>query len=137
MDSVVNQTYKNTEIILVDDGSPDNCGAIADRYAENYSNIVVIHQSNQGLSAARNSGLDIATGDYISFVDSDDYIELDMIEVMVASLKRNNADIVTCGRFDENENYTTIKFNSQKEIVLDAESTMKQILMVDKIDVTA
>ncbi len=129
LDSIVNQTYNNTEIILIDDGSPDNCGSIADNYAQKYSNIIAIHQNNQGVSAARNAGLDIASGDYISFVDSDDYIELNMIEVMVSSLKRNQADIVTCGRFDEYHNKTIIRSNSEKEISLDAESTMKKTLM--------
>ncbi|MDI1303790.1 MAG: glycosyltransferase, partial [bacterium] len=72
--SVINQTYKNLEIILVDDGSPDNCPAICDQYAKKDSRIRVIHKINGGLSSARNSGIDIATGKYITFVDSDDSI---------------------------------------------------------------
>ena len=71
IDSIVNQTYKNIEIILIDDGSPDNCGTICEMYAFDDKRIKVIHQENQGLSAARNIGLDIASGKYIVFVDSD------------------------------------------------------------------
>lgn len=80
VDSVCGQTYNDIEIILVDDGSPDNCPAICDEYAKKDSRIKVIHKENGGLSDARNSGLEIATGEYIFFVDSDDYIEADTCE---------------------------------------------------------
>ncbi|MBO4894986.1 MAG: glycosyltransferase [Clostridia bacterium] len=96
VDSVIAQTYKNLEIILVDDGSPDNCGRICDEYALKDSRIKVIHQENRGQSAARNIGLDNATGDYIGFVDSDDYIEPNMYEKLYESLSINNADISIC-----------------------------------------
>lgn len=75
LDSIVNQTYPNIEILIVDDGSPDHCGEICDEYAEKDSRIIVIHQENAGLSAARNAALDIARGEYIMFVDSDDWVE--------------------------------------------------------------
>ena len=71
IDSILNQTYKNIEVILVDDGSPDNCGKICDKYLLKDDRIKVIHKENGGLSSARNAGLDIATGDYIGFVDSE------------------------------------------------------------------
>ena len=79
VDSVINQTYKNLEIILVDDGSPDNCPKICDEYANQDSRIKVIHKENGGLSDARNAGMKIAKGEYVSFIDSDDYISCDCI----------------------------------------------------------
>ena len=96
IDSILAQTYTNLEIILVDDGSPDNCGKICDEYAAKDSRIKVIHQPNGGLSAARNAGLDIATGDYIGFVDSDDYIAPDMYEKLYNALVKNDADMAIC-----------------------------------------
>ena len=96
VDSILAQTYTNLEIILVDDGSPDNCGKICDEYAVKDSRIIVIHQPNGGLSAARNAGLDIATGDFIGFVDSDDYIAPDMYEKLYNALKENDADLSIC-----------------------------------------
>ena len=78
LDSIVNQTYQNLQIILIEDGSSDNSGKICDDYSKKDQRISVIHKRNEGLSAARNEGLDIAEGEYIGFVDSDDYIEPDM-----------------------------------------------------------
>ena len=96
IDSIVNQTYSNLEIILVDDQSPDNCGAICDDYARKDDRIKVIHQENKGLSGARNSGIDIATGDYIAFIDSDDFIASDYVETLLDTLIKTGADIVQC-----------------------------------------
>ena len=78
IDSIINQTLKDIEIILVDDGSPDNCGKICDEYAAKDTRIKVIHKENGGLSSARNAGMEVAEGEYIGFVDSDDWIESDM-----------------------------------------------------------
>lgn len=96
LDSVINQTYKNLQIILVDDGSTDSSGKICDEYAEKDARITVVHQSNAGAGAAKNTGLDLVKGEYFSIIDSDDYIELDMYEKMVNSLEKYNADIVQC-----------------------------------------
>ena len=97
IDSVINQTYTNLEIILVSDTSPDNCEKICDDYAEKDSRIKVIHKEKNGLSAARNAGIDIASGKYIGFVDSDDYIALDMYELLYKNILKENADISACG----------------------------------------
>lgn len=96
LDSVVNQTYKNLQIIIVDDGSTDFSRKICDVYAEKDNRITVVHQKNAGAGAAKNTGLELIDGDYFSIIDSDDYIELDMYEKMVNSLEKYNADIVQC-----------------------------------------
>lgn len=97
IDSILAQTFRDFELILIDDGSPDNCGAICDEYAAKDSRIIVIHQENQGVSAARNAGLDIACGTYLGFVDSDDWIEPEMYETMINTAKEKQVDVVVCG----------------------------------------
>ena len=97
LDSIVNQTYKELEIILVDDGSPDGCPKICDEWGLKDSRIKVIHKANAGLGLARNSGLEVATGKYVVFVDSDDYAELTMIENLYHCLLKTNADTVIGG----------------------------------------
>lgn len=96
LDSLISQTYSNLEIICIDDGSPDKSGDILDKYAEKDCRIVVVHKNNEGVSAARNDGLKIATGDYIGFVDSDDYVNKSMFERLINLLKRESVDIATC-----------------------------------------
>lgn len=102
VDSVVAQTYPNLEIFLVDDGSPDKCGGICDEYAETDERIKVIHKENGGLSDARNVALDVCTGEYIGFVDSDDYVSIDFIETLYNSIQRFNTKLAICGivKFD-------------------------------------
>lgn len=100
VDSILAQTYKTLEIILVDDGSPDKCGAVCDEYAARDGRIRVIHKPNGGLSSARNAGIDIATGDYIAFVDSDDWIEPDTYEHLLAAALRHDVKLVCAGRYD-------------------------------------
>lgn len=105
LESIINQTYKNLEIILVDDGSTDNSGKICDDYALKDSRIKVIHKNNGGLSDARNKGLDVATGDFVSFIDSDDTIALDMYEVLHNRLLEDKTDIaVTKISWGDNKN---------------------------------
>ncbi len=97
--SILSQTYRNLEIILVDDGSPDNCPAMCDEYALQDYRVKVIHKANGGLSSARNAGMEIATGDYIGFVDSDDWIAPDMYQVLLDGFTQNNdAGITAVGR---------------------------------------
>lgn len=99
VDSILDQTYKNLEIILVDDGSLDNSALICDEYVKQDNRVKVIHKKNGGAADARNSALDIAYGDYIGFVDSDDWIEPDMFEVLIEDAVANNADISCCGYY--------------------------------------
>lgn len=97
VNSICEQTYRNIEIILVDDGSPDRCGWMCDDYAKQDNRIKVIHKKNGGLSDARNAGMDIAHGEYICFVDSDDYIHREMVSIFVDHALRYDADIVCAG----------------------------------------
>lgn len=96
VDSIVNQTYKNLEIILVDDGATDNSGKICDELVELDNRIKVYHKKNGGLSDARNYGVERATGDYIGFVDSDDYIDAEMYEKLYEAIKKENVDVAEC-----------------------------------------
>lgn len=100
IDSLLNQTLKDIEIVLVDDGTRDNSGKIADGYGSRYDNIKVIHQDNRGLGPARNTGIENATGEYIAFVDGDDWVQLDMYEKLYKIAKRNDCDIVVSGHCD-------------------------------------
>lgn len=100
VESVINQTYRELEIILVDDGSPDCCGEICDEFEKTDSRIKVIHQANMGLSGARNAALDIMRGDAVTFVDGDDSIDPHMIEYLVDDMERYHADIVECQFYD-------------------------------------
>ena len=97
VDSILNQTYRDLEVLLIDDGSPDKCGEICDEYEKKDKRIRVFHTENRGLSAARNLGLREAKGDYIGFVDSDDWIEPDMYEELLRRVEETGADIATSG----------------------------------------
>lgn len=97
IESILKQTFKDFELILVDDGSPDRCGDICDEYAKKDTRIRVIHQKNQGVSAARNAALDIAQGTYLGFVDADDWIMPDMFHIMLQEALRKRVDVVICG----------------------------------------
>ena len=100
IESIIKQTYTNLQIILVDDGSPDNCGKICDEYAKKDLRIEVIHKANGGLSDARNVGISKAKGRYIGFVDSDDYIKEDMYEILLNLIKKYDADVSICNLYD-------------------------------------
>lgn len=97
LDSVVNQTYRNLEIIIIDDGSPDNCGIICDEYANKDTRIQVIHKKNEGLCAARNDGIKRATGEWLTFVDSDDWCEVNYYSELMKSMGSQRPDIFFAG----------------------------------------
>ncbi|ETI67555.1 glycosyltransferase family 2 protein [Neobacillus vireti] len=96
VDSILSQTFKDFELILVDDGSPDNCGIICDNYAESDQRIKVVHKENEGVSSARNTGIRMAKGKYIGFIDSDDYIDNRMYEILYTSAELHSSDVVVC-----------------------------------------
>lgn len=99
VESLVSQTYENIEIILVDDGSLDGCPKKCDEWEQKDSRIIVIHKENGGLSDARNTGIEVAQGEFLAFVDSDDYVAKEYIEILYSSLVRTNSDIVTCNYY--------------------------------------
>lgn len=111
IDSIINQSYYNIQIILVDDGSEDNCPAICDEYAQLDTRIIVIHKKNQGLVLARKSGLQIATGEYITFVDADDYIDIDTYEKIVNNINYDMPDIIAYDLIEEYSDRTVKKEN--------------------------
>ena len=108
INSILNQTFSNFELILVDDGSPDNCGKICDEYEKKDNRIKVIHKENGGLSDARNAGLDIAKGKYIAFVDSEDIIHPRMYEILFQCINKSDSDIVQC-KFKKFKNLDEVK----------------------------
>lgn len=121
--SILHQTYSNLEIILVDDGSVDKSPAMCDDYAQKDGRVKVVHKKNGGLSDARNAGLRIATGSYIGYVDSDDWIEPDMYESMYLACERENADLVVC-RYKEVYKNKTIDKSSEDCVVLSQEDIL-------------
>lgn len=126
VESLVHQTYTNLEIILVDDGSPDGCPAMCDEWAEKDSRIRAIHKVNGGLSDARNAGMAVATGEYIGFVDSDDWVEPGFYQTLYDLLQAHDADIAECGVNFIDENGKLLR---QRQFI----STDKAMLRVDAI----
>ena len=101
VESILAQTYRNLEVLLIDDGSPDGSGGICDEFAAKDSRVTVIHQENGGVSSARNAGLRRASGDWIAWVDSDDWVEPDFLQYLLTNAQDSGADIVICGMFEE------------------------------------
>ena len=129
LDSIISQTYQNLEIILVNDGSTDNSERIINTYAKKDSRIKTITQKNQGLSGARNTGIKKATGKYLTFIDSDDYIKPKMLEHFVSAINKTSADIVCCSFQEIYPNAKTTNFNrGHKEQVFTAESALHAML---------
>ena len=138
VNSILLQTYTNLEIILVDDGSPDNCGKICDEYLEKDSRIKVIHKENGGLSDARNVAIDIAIGEYITFIDSDDYVSVDYIETLYNLIEKYNCQIsiVLPQTFHEGQE-PVCSNDSYHEICYSSKEAMEQMFYQTTFDNTA
>lgn len=136
INSILSQTYKSIEVILVDDGSPDSCPQICDQYASMHMNVIVVHKQNGGLSSARNAGLEVATGDYVMFVDSDDFIDNNTVEYLLNAKEQSKADIVCCGINRYNGATGTLLQNtvSKKEMEIMDQSTVLKRLVARTID---
>jgi len=137
--SIQAQTYTNMEIILVDDGSPDNCGKLCDEYAQQDPRIRVIHKPNGGLSSARNAGINVAAGTYLGFVDSDDWISADMYEKLYSLVEKYDVPLVYGGRYDYNSRTHTenIGLCPPKEEVVSGEELVRRIFTWDHVDSAA
>lgn len=118
VDSILCQTFSDLEIILVDDGSPDNCGAICDEYAKKDERVKVIHKQNGGLSSARNAGLEIASGEYIAFVDSDDWIHPQMCEITYEAITYADADFINfCYQIKTDNSEEILGYTNKDDII--------------------
>ena len=139
VDSILAQTHRNLEVILVDDGSPDRCGMICDEYAERDPRVCVIHKENGGLSSARNAGIDIAKGEYLEFVDSDDWIEPDAVESLLSAARQHQVDLVIGGRWDvkEKTGEKTVGLCPEKTETVPAEETVRRIFRWENCDSAA
>lgn len=138
INSIVNQTYRHLEIILVDDGSPDKCGNICDEYAKRDKRIIVIHKENGGLSDARNAGLDIATGNYITCIDSDDYVSIDYIEYLYNLIEKSKADVSVCNmKLIFQDKKTDYRIISDYEKIFTPEEAIKTMLYQSDFDNSA
>lgn len=133
IDSLINQTYKNIEILLIDDGSTDKSGKICDSLKNKYKNIKVYHKENGGLSDSRNYGIEKAKGKYVMFIDSDDYIDCDFIQKLLYSLINNNSDI--CSGAKKYEHYSKITIiNDGDGFSLSSKETLKKMILKQDID---
>lgn len=124
IESVVKQTFKNLEIILIDDGSTDSSGNICDEWKMKDERIIVIHKENGGVSSARNAGLDIAQGEYVGFVDSDDYIDNQMYEVLLKQTQKFNTELSFCNFFDVDEKGKKESSNMEYKCILTKKEVM-------------
>ena len=137
--SILAQPYESLQIILVDDGSPDSCPAICEEYAARDSRVQVIHKENGGLSSARNAGLEAARGEYLSFVDSDDWIEPDTYEAMLALALETGVKLVCAGRFDVSQKtgQKTVGLCPPRREVISGEELAGRIFTWDQVDSAA
>lgn len=132
LDSLIKQTYPNVEIIAVDDGATDRSGEICDEYAGKSQKIKVIHTKNRGLSAARNEGMRHAKGKYIGFVDSDDWVEPDMFEILHSILVKENADFSVCGMHDEYHEVSNLQRNNVYDCQVAEKDEIFKLILDDK-----
>lgn len=139
VDSILAQTYQNLEIILVDDGTKDNCDKICDDYAAKDPRIKVIHKENGGLSSARNAGIDIARGEYLGFVDSDDWIEPEMYEHMLKTARKYDVKLVCAGRYDfsSRRNEKTVGLCPEREEVITGMELLGRVFTWNRCDSAA
>lgn len=132
--SIVSQTYTNLEIILVDDGSPDNCPDMCDVWAKRDPRIKVIHKENGGLSDARNAGMAVATGSYIGFIDSDDYISPDMYRLLYERIVADGTEIAACGiELVYEDGRTSRPLNQAGSFVLTREAAMEAVILESRL----
>lgn len=134
LDSILNQTYSNLEVIVISDGSTDNTNQIISEYAANDSRIVPIFKENSGVSDTRNKGLEIAKGDYIGFVDGDDYIEPEMYECLLSNLLENDADISHCGYQMVFPSRVDFYYNTGKKIIQDNKKGIIDLIVGDYVE---
>lgn len=137
VESIVNQTWRALEILLVDDGSTDGSGAMCDAWAEKDSRIRVIHKPNGGLSDARNVGLDTAQGDYISFIDSDDWADVTMLEVLYSAMREADADMAVCNRYAAYDGRNVSPACSGRSYVLTGEQALERVILDKPVVVSA
>lgn len=137
IESIRRQTYRNLEIILVDDGSPDGCPAICDAFAKKDNRIRVIHKENGGLSDARNAGTSKATGEYITFVDSDDLVEDTYVEYLYGLIEKYNCNMSLCTHTVKFENGKEIRYGDGSDEMLSAHDCLSRMLYHDVIDTSA
>ena len=128
VDSILNQTYSNFELILVDDGSTDKTGILCDELCQLDARIKVIHKKNGGLSDARNAGIDIATGDFLAFVDGDDYLEINAYELMVTEMQDADVSLVSAGMITEDINGNINKLMNETKVKLSREEALANLL---------
>ncbi len=139
LDSILNQSFRDLEVILVDDGSPDRCGEICDEYAGKDERIRVIHKENGGLSSARNAGLEIARGEYVAFVDSDDTVTPDCYEKLFRCVEKYGADLVCAGRWDVSQRTgeRTPGLCPEKEEIVSGTELTRRIFTWENLDSAA
>ena len=141
IESILNQTYTNIELILVDDGSPDCSGHLCDQYALKDNRIIVIHKSNSGVSSSRNQGLELATGEYVTFVDSDDWIDPEMYECMMEKANKYGSDIIMCDCIKEYADHSEKYSHDIRKGFYDYEQLKKEyyphLLMMENVEYPA